>query len=60
MHDNIIDVNQYKASDTIPIMTIISSTTLWHSQSIEVKRNAVIQAVNVSLENPSPKKFRAY
>ena len=55
MYNNIIEANQYAASETIPIITKRPSTVPWHSQSIEVKRNAVSQAIKVSLENPSPK-----
>ena len=54
MCNNIIDTNQYAASETMPIIKKRSSTAPWHSQSIEVKRNAVSQAIKVSLENPSP------
>ena len=54
MYNNIIEANQYAASETIPIITKIPSTAPWHSQLIEVKRNAVSQAIKVSLENPSP------
>ena len=46
--------NEYAASETIPIITKRLSTAPWHSQSIEFKRNAVSQAIKVSLENPSP------
>ena len=53
MYNNIIEANQYAASETIPIITKRPSTAPWHSQSIEVKRNAVSQAIKVSLENPS-------
>ena len=54
MYNNVIEANQYAASETIPIMTKRPSTEPWHSQSIEVKRNAVSQVIRVSLENPSP------
>ena len=40
----------------ITIITKRPSTTPWHSQSIEVKCNAVSQAMKVSFENPSPEK----
>ena len=54
MYNNIIEANQYATSETIPIITKRLSTAPWHSQSTEVKRNAVSQAIKVSLENPSP------
>ena len=54
MYNNIIKANQYAASETIPIITKRPSTGPWHSTSIEVKRNAVSQAIKVYLENPSP------
>ena len=56
MYNNIIEANQYAASETIPIITNRPSTAPQNSQSIEVKRNAVSQAIKVSLENPSPEK----
>ena len=49
---NIIEVNQYAISETIPSITKRPSTGPWHSQSIEVKRNTVSQAITVCLENP--------
>ena len=55
MCNNIIDANQYGASETMPIIKKRSSTAPWYSQSIEVKRNVVPQDIKVSLENPSPK-----
>ena len=54
MYNNVIEANQYVASETIPIMTKRPSTEPWHCQSTEVKRNAVSQVIRVSLENPSP------
>ena len=54
MYNDIIEASQYAPSQTIPIITKRPPTTPWHSQSIEVKRNAVSQAIKVSLENPSP------
>ena len=54
MYNNIIEANQYAASETIPIITRRPSTSPWHSQSIEVKHSAVSQAIKVYLENPSP------
>ena len=54
MYNNIFEANQYAASETIPIITKRPSTAPWHSQSIEVKGNAVSQVIKVSLENPSP------
>ena len=54
MYNNIIEANQYAAPGSIPIITKRPSTAPWHSQSIEVKPNAVSQAMKVSLENPSP------
>ena len=54
MYNNIIEANQYAASENIPIITKRPSTAPWHSQSIEVKGNAVSQVIKVSLENPSP------
>ena len=54
MYNNIIEVNQYAASETIPIITKRPFTAPWHSQSIDVKHSAVSQAIKVSLENPSP------
>ena len=53
MHNNIIEANQYAASETMPIITKSNSTAPWDSQSIEVKRNAISQAIKISLENPS-------
>ena len=44
MYNDITEANQYAASD-IPIIIKRPSTALWHSQSIEVKRNAVSQAI---------------
>ena len=55
MYNNIIEANQYAASEIITIITKRPSTAPWHSQSIKVKRNAVSQAIKVSLENASPK-----
>ena len=49
-----METNQYAASETIPIVTKRPSTTPRHSQSIEVKHNAVSQAIKASLENPFP------
>ena len=54
MYNNIFETNQYAASETISIITKRLSTALWHSHSIEVKRNAVSQAIKVSLEDSSP------
>ena len=54
MYNNIIEANQYAASETISIITKKPSTAPWHSQSIELKCNVVSQAIKVSLENPSP------
>ena len=54
MYNNIIEANQYAASATIPTITKRPPTAHWQSQSIEVKGNAVSQAIKVSLENPSP------
>ena len=54
MYNNITETNQYVASKAIPIITKRPSTAPWHSQSIEVKHNAVSQAIKVSLENLSP------
>ena len=54
MYNDIIEANQYAPSQTIPIITKRPPTTPWHSQSIEVERNAVSRAIKVSLENPSP------
>ena len=54
MYNNVIEANQYVASETIPIMTKRPSTEPWHSQSIEVKRSVVSQVIRISLENPSP------
>ena len=53
MHNNIIEADQYAASETLPIITKSNSTAPWDSQSIEVKRNAISQAIKISLENPS-------
>ena len=54
MYNNIFEANQYAASETLSIITKRLSTAPWHSHSIEVKRNAVSQAIKVSLENSSP------
>ena len=54
MYNNIMEANQYAASETRPIITKRSPTAPWHSLFIEVKRNAVSQTIKVSLEDPSP------